>query len=59
MAQKNSSVDPVERYARDVTAGRIVAGNPVRLACERHLKDLKDGHESRLEVGVAYSEAGD
>lgn len=43
MARKNSSVDAVERYARDVTAGRIVAGKPVRLACERHLKDLKDG----------------
>ena len=41
-------VDAVERYARDVTAGRIVAGKPVRLACERHLKDLKDGHERGL-----------
>ena len=30
-------IDAVERYARDITAGRIVAGKPVRLACERHL----------------------
>ena len=49
MARKNSSVDAVGRYARDVVAGRIIAGKPVRLACERHLKDLKNGHE-RLAV---------
>ena len=29
------------RYAQDVVAGRIVAGRPVRLACQRHLDDLK------------------
>ena len=29
------------RYAQDVVAGRIVAGRPVRLACKRHLDDLK------------------
>lgn len=33
--------DPVTQYAQDVTAGRSVAGRPVRLACERHLRDLK------------------
>ena len=43
MARKSTSVDPVQRYARDVMAGRMVAGKPVRLACERHLKDLKNG----------------
>lgn len=30
-----------ERYARDVVAGRIVAGKWVRLACKRHLNDKK------------------
>lgn len=35
--------DAVEVYARDVIAGRIVAGPFVRLACERHLRDLTEG----------------
>lgn len=29
------------RYARDVVAGRVVACKWVRLACQRHLKDMK------------------
>lgn len=32
---------PVAEYARDVVAGRIVAGLLVRRACERHLGDLE------------------
>jgi len=31
---------PVERYALDVTEGRIIASKWVRLACKRHLEDL-------------------
>ena len=34
----------VHRYARRVVAGKIIAGKWVRLACERHLQDLKTGH---------------
>jgi phage terminase large subunit-like protein len=30
-----------EKWARDVVAGRIVQGKFARLACKRHLKDLK------------------
>lgn len=30
----------VTTYAEDVAAGRVVAGRLVRLACERHLRDL-------------------
>lgn len=30
-------------YAKDVVAGRVVAGPLVRLACERHLRDLVQG----------------
>jgi len=30
-----------EQYAKNVTAGRIVACNYVKLACKRHLNDLK------------------
>jgi phage terminase large subunit-like protein len=33
----------VDVYARDIVAGRIVAGRWVRLACKRHLTDLKTG----------------
>jgi phage terminase large subunit-like protein len=38
----------VTAYARAVTAGKILAGRPVRLACTRHLTDLKRGHERGL-----------
>ena len=41
MARRRGRVsDPVESYARDVVEGRIVTGRWVRLACERHLRDL-------------------
>lgn len=33
--------DRVTKYAREVVAGNIVAGELHRLACERHLNDLK------------------
>ncbi len=36
---------PVAEYARAVLDGSIVAGRLVRLACERHLRDLDDGQE--------------
>jgi phage terminase large subunit-like protein len=42
MARKPSK-DPATAYARDVVKGRIVAGKFVRLACERHLRDLEEG----------------
>jgi phage terminase large subunit-like protein len=35
--------DPVEAYARAVLAGQIVANRLVRLAAERHLRDLAEG----------------
>src|SRR5215207_5863564 len=35
--------DPTTAYATDVVAGRIVAGELAIAACERHLRDLKDG----------------
>lgn len=35
-------IDPVTAYARDVSEGRILACAWVKLACERHLRDLKD-----------------
>lgn len=38
----------VERFARDVDEGRIVAGPSVRGECARFLRDLRDGHERGL-----------
>lgn len=35
--------DRTTAYATDVVAGRVVAGPWVRLACERHLRDLEQG----------------
>ncbi len=40
---RRSAPDPVEAYARAVTANEMVTGRLVRLACERHLRDLADG----------------
>jgi phage terminase large subunit-like protein len=42
-AKKPTSPDPVKAYARDVVAGRILAGPHVRDACRRHLEDLTSG----------------
>ncbi len=41
---KASLADPTTAYARDVVSGNAVAGRYVRLACERHLRDLESGH---------------
>jgi phage terminase large subunit-like protein len=38
----------VEAYARAVRKGEIVAGKLVRLACERHFNDLKQGKKRGL-----------
>ena len=39
---------PVSRYASDVLDGKIVAGELVRLACERHFRDLETGADRGL-----------
>ncbi len=36
-------IDRTTAYARDVVAGVVVAGPWVRLACQRHLRDLEEG----------------
>lgn len=41
--QKPTSADPTTAWARDVVAGRVIAGPHVRNACRRHLDDLKHG----------------
>lgn len=42
------SKHPAEQYARDVAGGRIVAGQLVRRACDRHLHDLAHGKDRGL-----------
>src|SRR4051794_30299663 len=37
------ATDPATAYAEDVVAGKLVAGELVIAACERHRRDLKDG----------------
>jgi Phage terminase-like protein, large subunit len=48
--------DPVTRYADEIVDGRIVAGKWVRLACERHLRDLETGALRGLRWDVAAAE---
>jgi len=43
----------VHQYARDVLSGKIVAGPLVRLACERHERDLKEATQK----GFIFHEA--
>lgn len=42
---KTTSRDPVTTYARKVVDGKIIAGFPVKAACQRHLNDLNKAAE--------------
>ena len=35
---------PAEKYIDGVVSGQIVCGELVRLACQRHKRDLQEGH---------------
>lgn len=48
--------DPVTAYALDVTGHRIITGRLVRLACERHLRDLKEGPNRGLRFDEELAE---
>ena len=52
-ARKVAGVDPVTSYAKAVVARKIVAGPWVRLACARHLRDLKERKTTGLEWAPA------
>ncbi len=43
MARTEPIDHSVSRYAVDVVEGRVIAGELVRLACQRHLRDLETG----------------
>lgn len=51
-----TSVDRTTKYAKDVVAGKIVAGEFVRLAAARHLRDLKEGPKRGLKWDCAAAE---
>lgn len=38
-----AEIDPATAWARDAVSGRLVVGELVALAAERHLRDLRDG----------------
>jgi len=48
--------DPTTAYARSVVAGEILAGRPVRLACERHIRDLEEGPSRGLRFDLDAAE---
>jgi phage terminase large subunit-like protein len=48
--------DQTTQYAKDVVAGKIIAGEFVRLACQRHLDDLKSGKKRGLHWDVEQAE---
>lgn len=54
--RRTATSDPVTRYAKEVVAGKIVAGPHVRDACARHLHDLQHGAERGLHFDVALAE---
>jgi phage terminase large subunit-like protein len=48
MSTATRTACPVKQFATSVVKGKTVAGSLVRLACERHLRDLKDGKKRGL-----------
>lgn len=48
--------DPVTAYAEQVVAGEVVAGRLIRLACERHLRDLAEGAARGLRFDPATAQ---
>ena len=48
-----SQKDPATAYARGVVSGAVVTGRLVRLACERHLRDLEEGPARGLSWDLA------
>lgn len=48
----SSSVDPATQYAMDVISGKVIAGPDIRNACQRHLRDLKEGGKRGLNWDV-------
>lgn len=56
MSDDAKTLDPATQYAVDVVAGKYVVGRFVRLACERHLRDLETGAARGLVFDVAAAD---
>lgn len=54
--QRQMTICRTTRYAQDVAAGKIVAGEFVRLASRRHLRDLKEGKARGLKWDQASAD---
>ena len=54
--QPPAKVDAPTQYAIDVVEGRVVAGALIKMACERHLRDLEDGADRGLWFDVDSAE---
>ena len=48
MSSYSGSSDPTTAYARDIVSGKVIAGELVCHAAERHLRDLVDGERRGL-----------
>src|SRR6266849_2791679 len=49
----NTISDPVGDYARRIVAGKVAAGRLIKLACERHMRDLRDAAKRGLRFDAA------
>src|SRR3990172_3378281 len=56
MSKRRERLHSVTRYAEDVGAGRILANKWVRLACARHLGDLKTAKKRGLRFDPAAAD---
>lgn len=50
--RRKIKLDPTTAYAQAVDDGEILTGRLVRLACERHLRDLAEGYKRGLEFNA-------
>lgn len=55
VAEPTGDADLTTQYARDVAEGRIVAGEKVRQAAVRHLRDLENGAARGLKWSSAHA----
>ena len=51
--------DRTTQYAKDVLAGKIIAGELVKLACKRHLDDLERSKLAAFRYYFDVEEAND
>ena len=56
MNTKPPLLDPVTRYATDVCDGHVVASRLVRLACQRHLRDIAHASQKGLDWRPAMAQ---